>query len=58
MTFRKIDQGRKEGLDASTAVALMVEYPSAIKRPIMVDGERTFLGFRPDAYEAAFGTKR
>src|SRR6188768_4014358 len=58
MTFRKLDSRLTSELDAASAVALMVEYPSAIKRPIAVDGKRTLVGFKPEAYEAAFGAGR
>jgi arsenate reductase len=58
MTFRKLDPRLTRDLDARRAVALMVEHPSSIKRPIAVDGRHTLVGFKPDAYEAAFGAKR
>jgi arsenate reductase len=58
MTFRKLDPKLTHALDARKAVALMVEHPSAIKRPIVVDGKRTLVGFKPEAYEAAFGGRR
>ena len=58
MTFRKLDPGLTTGLDARRAVDLMVEHPSTIKRPIVVDGEHTVVGFKPEAYEARFGRKR
>ena len=55
MTFRKLDPRLTRDLDAAGAIALMVEHPSAIRRPIAVDGRRTLVGFKPDAYAAAFG---
>ena len=58
MTFRRLDPRLTGGLDAPGAVALMVEHPSAIRRPIAVDGDRTLVGFKPEAYDAAFGGKR
>jgi arsenate reductase len=58
MTFRKLDPKLTRALDASGALALMVEHPSAIKRPIVVDGKRTIVGFKPEAYETAFGIHR
>ena len=58
MTFRKLDPRLTRDLDAASAVALMVEHPSSIKRPIAVDGKRTLVGFKPEAYEAAFGAGR
>ena len=58
MTFRKLDAKLTAGLDARKAVALMIEYPSSIKRPVVVDGPRTLVGFKPEAYAAAFPGKR
>ena len=57
MTFRKLDPKLTRDLDARKAVALMVEHPSAIKRPIAVDGGRILVGFRREAYEATFGKR-
>ena len=53
-TFRALPEERKQGLDANTAVALMIEQPSMIKRPVLelADG-RLLVGFKPDAYQAA-----
>lgn len=57
-TFRKLDPELTRDLDAGKAVALMLEHPSAIKRPVVVEGKRTLVGFKPEAYAAAFGTGR
>jgi arsenate reductase len=54
-TFRKLPDADREGLDADKAVALMLAQPSMIKRPVLDMGERRLLGFKPDAYAAAFG---
>ena len=54
-TFRGLPEAAKTGLDASKAIGLMAAQPSMIKRPVLdVDG-RLIVGFRPEAYEAAFG---
>lgn len=57
MTFRKLDPALTRDLDARKAADLMVDHPSAIKRPIAVDGKRTVVGFKAEAYEAAFGSR-
>lgn len=54
-TFRGLPDADKQGLDAVKAVALMVTNPSMIKRPVLVDGTRLLVGFKPDAYSAFFG---
>jgi arsenate reductase len=58
MTFRKLDPELTRDLDARRAVVLMVEHPSSIKRPVAVDGKRLLVGFKPEAYEVAFGAGR
>ena len=54
-TFRALDAAEKDGLDAGKAIALMLAQPSMIKRPVLDLGDRRLVGFRPEAYEAAFG---
>lgn len=54
-TFRGLPDADKHGLDADQAVALMVTNPSMIKRPVLVDGTRLLIGFKPDVYSAFFG---
>lgn len=57
MTLRKLDPMLTRDLDAVKAMALMVEYPSSIRRPIAVEGKHTLVGFKPEAYAAAFDAK-
>jgi arsenate reductase (glutaredoxin) len=54
-TFRKLPESRKTGLDERKALALMLEQPSMIKRPVLELGDRLIVGFRPDIYENAVG---
>jgi len=52
-TFRKLPDAAREGLDQEKAIALMLDQPSMIKRPVLdIDG-RLLVGFKPDAYQAA-----
>jgi arsenate reductase len=53
-TFKKLPDTDKEGLDAEKAIALMLAQPSMIKRPMLDLGSRRLVGFKPEAYEAAF----
>jgi arsenate reductase (glutaredoxin) len=55
-TFRKLPESAREGLDEARAVALMLEQPSMVKRPVLDLGDRRLLGFKPEAYAAALGT--
>jgi arsenate reductase (glutaredoxin) len=52
-TFRKLPDEAKDELTKAKAIALMLEQPSMIKRPVLdVDG-KLLVGFMTDAYEAA-----
>ena len=54
-TFRKLPDEAKEGLNATKAIALMVEQPSMIKRPIVEHDGGLLIGFKQPEWEAAFG---
>jgi arsenate reductase (glutaredoxin) len=51
-TFRALPDAAKEGLTKAKAIALMLEQPSMIKRPVLEHGGEILVGFKPDAYEA------
>ena len=52
-TFRKLPDAARENLDADKAIALMLEQPSMIKRPVLDLGGRLLAGFKPELYRAA-----
>ena len=52
-TFRKLPDAAKEGLGEKKAIALMLEQPSMIKRPVLAVGGRLLVGFKQADYEAA-----
>ena len=54
-TFRKLPEADKSGLDEGKALALMLDQPSMIKRPVLDFNGRILVGFKPEQYEAAFG---
>jgi arsenate reductase len=54
-TFRRLPEADRQGLDEARAIELMVDQPSMIKRPVLEADGRLLVGFRPDAYESAFG---
>jgi Spx/MgsR family transcriptional regulator len=56
-TFRKLTDAQKAGLDERKAIALMLEQPSMIKRPVLEAGGRLLIGFRPEEYAKAFGAR-
>jgi len=56
-TFRALPEADKANLTEQKAIALMLAQPSMIKRPVLdADGD-LLVGFKPELYAAAFGTK-
>ena len=51
-TFRKLPPASKEGLSEKKALALMLDQPSMIRRPVLetADG-KLLVGFKPEAYK-------
>ena len=52
-TFRKLPDAEKTNLNERKAIALMLDQPSMIKRPVLNIGERLLVGFKPEQYEEA-----
>ncbi|RYY29284.1 MAG: ArsC family reductase [Sphingomonadales bacterium] len=52
-TFRKLPDDAKADLDAAKAIALMLEQPSMIKRPVLEHPGGLLIGFKADEYAAA-----
>jgi arsenate reductase (glutaredoxin) len=52
-TFRNLPEPRKAGLNEAKALALMLEQPSMIKRPVLELGEKVIVGFRAEVYDGA-----
>ncbi|AWM87243.1 ArsC family reductase [Microvirga sp. 17 mud 1-3] len=52
-TFRKLSEEDRSDLDEQRAVALMLDQPSMIKRPVLELKESLLVGFKPDLYEEA-----
>ncbi len=53
-TFRKLPDKDKQVSDAKKAIALMLEQPSMIKRPVLDLGrDRLVVGFKPELYKDA-----
>jgi arsenate reductase len=53
-TWRQLPAGRREGIDAGQAQALMLEQPTMIKRPVMEAGKHLEVGFDADRYQTLF----
>ncbi len=56
-TFRKLPDKDKEGLSEKKAVALMIDQPSMIKRPVLDVGGKILVGFKPDQYAETFSCR-
>jgi Spx/MgsR family transcriptional regulator len=52
-TFRKLPDEAKAGIDEAKAVALMLEQPSMIKRPVLEYPGGILVGFAPERYARA-----
>jgi len=61
-TFRKLPEADKAGLNERKAMALMLEQPSMIKRPVLEVGNKLLVGFKPEIYagevKASGGARR
>ena len=53
--WRKLDDAVKEAIDEASAIRIMLETPSIIKRPVMEHGDLLHVGFKDAEYEAIFG---
>ena len=51
-TFRKLPEAAKQDLNEARAIALMLEQPSMIKRPVLERGKTLLVGFDPEKYSA------
>ncbi len=54
-TWRKLDPARQAAVaDAASAIALMLEQPSVIRRPVLLHGEALRVGFEADEWNRLF----
>lgn len=54
-TWRRLPEEVREDVDEQKALALMLDNPTLIKRPVLVTGDgRVHVGFRPADYETLF----
>ena len=56
-TFRKLPEKAKGGLTERKAVTLMLDQPSMIKRPVLDVRGKLLVGFKPELYERAIGSR-
>ena len=53
-TWRQLPVELRESIDEASAIALMLENPALIKRPVLDLGERRVVGFSDQAYADLF----
>ena len=51
-TWRKLTPAQQDITTQSAAVALMIEYPSVIKRPVVEAGDQLLVGFDPALFSS------
>ena len=49
-TWRKLDDSIKDSVDEKSAIKLMIDNPSIIKRPVLVNEKLLLVGFKEDDY--------
>lgn len=54
LTWRKLPDDQKTGIDRDGAIALLLQEPAMIKRPVLDLGTRRVVGFEPAVYEEIF----
>jgi Spx/MgsR family transcriptional regulator len=54
-TFRKLPDAVRQDLTKEKAIALMLEQPSMIKRPVLEADGKLLIGFKPEDHAAEFG---
>ncbi|WP_106796078.1 ArsC family reductase [Rhizobium sp. H4] len=54
-TFRKLPEAERQNLTREKAIALMLDQPSMIKRPVLETKGKLLVGFKPEIYAGAFG---
>jgi arsenate reductase len=52
--WRKVPEPVRERIDRDSALALMLDDPGIVRRPVLDTGERRYLGFSPERYREIF----
>ena len=50
-TWRKLDDDVKNNIDETSSIQVMLNNPSAIKRPVLESGKILLVGFKEDEYK-------
>lgn len=57
LTWRNVSDAVKTTIQKDSALDLMLEQPTLIKRPVLDTGQQCFIGFSPDNYQSIFNLK-
>ena len=53
-TWRGIAEHEKQDMNEKRALALMLEHPTLVKRPVIEDGNQVIVGFSADNFDDTF----
>ncbi|UJF19791.1 arsenate reductase [Vibrio sp. SS-MA-C1-2] len=53
-TYRQLSDAQKKGLNKESAITLMLEQPTLIKRPLLSYQGNYYVGFKADQYNSIF----
>jgi arsenate reductase len=56
MMWRRLSDDERSDVDETKALALMADYPTLIKRPVLDDGKALLVGFDAERYAHFFST--
>lgn len=56
-TWRKLPKETQDSMDNASAVIIVHENPSIIKRPLMIHKNKIYLGFKEDMYSKIFAVQ-
>ena len=54
MMWRRLSDEERIDVNEAKALALMTDYPTLIKRPVIDTGSQLLVGFDPERYESTF----
>ena len=52
-TWRGLDEGVRDALDADTAPAILAAHPTLVKRPVLLAANQVLIGFREEDWARA-----
>lgn len=55
-TWRKLPDDVKNDISKTTAIELMIENPSLVKRPVLVTSDEILVGFKEETYQETLVT--